>query len=139
MCVSVSGVPHAEYRDRLSRTRATRAAAASGLWTDWHQSTRSVLYLRISHSCGRASALVLARSLARSHRGTSILYTGSSTTAERIDLFFFLPRRTYVVVVGGAPCVAPCPYEGTLSVGALGARTNRKVEGRVHHPCPKSG
>lgn len=62
-------VPHAEYRDRLSRTRATRAAAASGLWTGWHQSTRSVLYLRISHSRGRASALVLACS----HRSTSIL------------------------------------------------------------------
>lgn len=59
------GVPHAEYRDRLSRTRATRAAAASGLWTGWHQSTRSVLYLRISHSRGRVSALMLARSFAR--------------------------------------------------------------------------
>lgn len=93
-------VPHAEYRRDLSRTHATRAAAASGLWTDWHQSTRSVLYLRISHSRGRASALVLARSLACSHRGTSILHTGSSTTVERIDLFFFLPRRTYVVTVG---------------------------------------
>jgi len=61
------GVPHAEYRDRLSRMNATRAAAASGLWTGWQQSTGSVLYLRISHSLGgRASALVLARSLARS-------------------------------------------------------------------------
>lgn len=59
----IKEVPRAEHRNRLSRTRATRAAAASGLWTGWYQSTRSVLYLRISHSGERASALVLARSL----------------------------------------------------------------------------
>jgi len=62
------GVPHAEYRDRLSRINATRAAAASGLWTGWQQSTGSVLYLRISHSrrtCERARARSLARPLVR--------------------------------------------------------------------------
>lgn len=90
-----------EYRTpstviRLSRTRATRAVAASGLWTGWYQSTRSVLYLRISHSRERASALVLAPSFAR-FAGTSILHTGSSTTVERESIFFFFFfLRTYV-------------------------------------------
>lgn len=74
-----------EYRTpcryRLSRTRATRAAATSGLWTGCQQSARSVLYLRISHP-GETSE--------RAH-GTSILHAANSprhTTAERIDLFF---------------------------------------------------
>lgn len=122
------GVPHAEYRDGLSRTRATRAAATSGLWTGWHQSTRSVLYLRISHSRGRASALVLARSPARTAARRSC--TRAIPPRPRgLIFFFFLPRRG---VRGGGrdPRVAPCPREGTLSVGALGARTNgRSGEG----------
>lgn len=81
-------------RDRLSRTRATRAAATSGLWTGCHQSARSVLYLRISHP-GETSE--------RAH-GTSILHAASSPRGthnhgrEDRSFFLFLPGRVYVYV-----------------------------------------
>lgn len=82
-------------RDRLSRTRATRAAATSGLWTGCHQSARSVLYLRISHP-GETSE--------RAH-GTSILHAASSPQRgthnhgrEDRSFFLFLPGRVYMCV-----------------------------------------
>lgn len=52
-------------------------------------------YTFVSPTLVDVRARSCARSLVRSYRGTSILHTGSSTTAERIDLFF-LPSQTYV-------------------------------------------
>jgi len=131
-------VPHAEYRrDRLSRTRATRAAAASGLWTDWHQSTRSVLYLRISHSRGRASALVLARSLARLLASRHVDSAHGQFHHGREDRSFFLPSQTHVRGDGWTYVSCLVHARGRhFSVGALGTRTDgRSREGFVMHPA----
>lgn len=125
MCVTrvprlLRRVPHAEYRrDRLSRTRATRAAAASGLWTGWHQSTRSVLYLRISHSRGRASALVLARSLARLLASRHVDSAHGQFHHGREDRSFFSSfpdTRTWWRL---DPCIVSCPCEGDTSLWVL--------------------
>jgi len=126
MCVTrvsrlLRGVPHAEYRDRLSRTCATRAAAAPGLWTGWHQSTRSVLYLRISHSRGRV------RSLARTARHVDSVHGQFHHGREDWSFFPSFPdTRTRQ-----GPCVVHCPCEGTLLCECSRRKVEREVEGRV--------
>lgn len=118
-------------RDRLSRTRATRAAATSGLWTGCHQSARSVLYLRISHP-GETSE--------RAH-GTSILHAASSPRGthnhgrEDRSFFLFLPvcmcMYTYVCMYIYTRVYSVYVHRETLvheeETAGLGARTKRGI------------
>lgn len=80
----------------------------------------------------RARSCSLARSLVRSHRGT-ILHTGSSTTAERIDLFFFLPRRTYVVAAGSMR--RALSMRGDTFCGGSRRKDEQEGRGKGSPPC----